>query len=198
MVRGLVNKQPTRIFFFAVPPSKIICAVVRVEQPVKVHREHVADHAAHQQIFDLRARRRIAVIERDATTPACAALRCQHTTTLLRVRRHRLFRDHIASRLHRPDQVIMVRRIDRCDDHRVRLHLGQHPPKICGQISGRNRRAILRRTPPSQLDATGVDITEAHQLGGRRVDLFNPILIQFVARTEPHDCIAATLGRLRG
>ena len=92
----------------------------------------------------------------------------------------------------------MVRRIDRRDDHRVRPRLGQHPPKICGQISGRNRRAILRRTPPSQFDATGVDIAEAHQLGVRRVDRFNPILIQFVARTEPHDCIAATLGRLRG
>src|SRR6185369_8621402 len=55
MMRRLVNHEAAGVFLVTVPAPEIIRAVLRVEQPVKVHRKDVANHPAHQEIFDLSA-----------------------------------------------------------------------------------------------------------------------------------------------
>ena len=72
VVRGLVDHQAAGVFLVAVPAAEVVGAVQRVQQPVEIDREHVADLAAHQQVLDLRARRRIAVVEHHAHLPVVA------------------------------------------------------------------------------------------------------------------------------
>ena len=53
MMGGFVHKQAARVFLLAVPAPEIVRAMVRVEQPVKIHRQHLANLAAHQQLLHL-------------------------------------------------------------------------------------------------------------------------------------------------
>src|SRR5690606_3040692 len=56
---------------------------------------------------------------------------------------HRLFGDRVTTEFHRPDDVLMMRRVDGGDDHCVRFGLGDHAVKI--------RREVGRAWLKSQL-----------------------------------------------
>ncbi len=100
MVGGLVHRQATGVFLPAMPAAKVIDAVVGIQHPMKVYREHVADDSAHQQVFDLRSRRRITIVESHRAFSTGAFLRIENALTFVLVNSHWLFGDDITTRLH--------------------------------------------------------------------------------------------------
>ena len=121
MVRGLVHHQAAGVLLVAMPAAEVVGAVAGVEQPVEVHREHLADDAGHEQVLDLGARRRVAVVEGDPHVRPVLLLRVDDALALLRVGGHRLLGDHVAAQLHRPADVVRRGGVLGGDDHAVRL-----------------------------------------------------------------------------
>lgn len=102
MARALVHQEAARAVLVAVPAPEIVGAVHAVEIPAGSDRLHLADHARHQDVLELGARRGIAVVEGHGDAAAGFPLRVEHAVELCEVDRHRLFGDDVAARSQRP------------------------------------------------------------------------------------------------
>jgi len=131
-----VHHQAAGILFLAVPAAEIIGAVTGIEHPVKIDGEDVADGPLHEQILDLGARRRIAIVEGCRAAPARLFDRFEDGAAFFGVGGHRLFSDDIASQLHGTDNILVMESIHCGDNHRLRPGFCDHPVEIAGSIDG--------------------------------------------------------------
>ena len=163
MVRGFVHQEAAGLVLVAVPAAEIVGAVNAVEIPAEIHRLDLADRAGHQDVLELRARRRIAVVERHRDALARLALRIEHALEPGQIDRHRLFGDDVAARLERPHDVFVVEIIRHRDDHRVRLLLGDHLVELGGQIGGNAVARLRRRLAHRERQPLLVDVAQRDQ-----------------------------------
>ncbi len=134
VMRRLVDHEAAGDFLLAVPAAEIVRAVQRVQQPLEVHREHVADDAAHQQVLHLRARGRVAVVEQHAHVLLVALAGVEDALRLLGRGRQRLLGDAVAAGVERAHDVVIVIGIGAGDDHAIRLRLLDHLVEVGRQV----------------------------------------------------------------
>ena len=162
MVGGLVHLQAAGIGLAPVPAAEVIRAVGGVEQPMEIDREHVADHAGHEQVLELGGGRGVAVVEGDAQVAPAAPARVQDALHLPRVNRHRLLADHIHAVLHRAADIIRVGRAGRGDDDGIGPGLVQHALEVGVGIQPGSPPLF---TPVSEEPGSpGVAVAQPHQL----------------------------------
>ena len=70
-----MHHQAAAIDLVAMPAAEIIRAMPRIQEPMKINRKHAPDETVPQKFFDLRTRRRVTIIERDAHTTPGSRLR---------------------------------------------------------------------------------------------------------------------------
>ncbi len=167
MVGGLVHLQTAGVGLETVPAPKVICAMGGVQQPMEIHRDHITDHTRHEQLLELGARRRIAVIKGDLAA-ATAGLACiQDTLAFVVVDGHRFLGDHVAAQLHCPAGVLVVGAVLAGDDDNVGPGLGDHALEL-GVGVGFDLNPALARPVGTQAQATGVIVTDRRQLAAVR------------------------------
>ena len=178
-MRGLVDHQAAGDFLLAVPAAEIVRAVQRVQQPVKIHGHDVADGAAHEHVLDLRARRRIAVVEQHAHVAVVALAGVDDALRLFGRGGQRLFGDAIAAGVQRAHDVFVVERVGAGDDDAVGLQLLQHLVEVSGEILFRLAAIVFRKIGGDELrshvEAPRVHVADADEfiafgegLGDRR------------------------------
>jgi len=197
VVGGLVDHQAAREALLAVPAPEVVRSVQRVEHPVEVHREHVADGAAHEQLLDLCTGRRVAVVERHGAAAPGTSLGLDDGLALLGVDGHGLLGDDVLALFHGAADVLMVVAIDRGDDHDVGTRLGQHAIEVGGIVDRRLGPPRLPRVLLRQAQTAQVDVTAADQLRVRAEGLVDRLLVH--ARPGAHaDDRVACLGARAG
>ncbi len=65
VMAGFVDKERARTPLLPVPPAEVVRTVIDVEVPVEVDRRHPANSVRHQELFQARAMRRIAIVVGD-------------------------------------------------------------------------------------------------------------------------------------
>ena len=145
MVGGLMDHQPARVGLVAVPAPVVIRPVVRIQQPVEINRQHLADHPRHQQFLDLGARRGIAVVEGDPALTSCLALGIDDALAFFSVGGHWFFGDHIAAQLHRPADIFVVGAVFGSHDHHVGPGFADHAFEIICQVGFYLDPALVRQ-----------------------------------------------------
>ena len=126
VVRRLVHQEAAAARLEAVPAPEVVGAVVHVEVPVEIDRQHAADLAVEQQLLDLLVLRRIAQVERHDDLAPVPLFRIEHRLTLRLVDHHRLFGDHVDPAIERVHDVAAVEGIDGRDDDHVRRDAVAH------------------------------------------------------------------------
>ncbi|MNQ85019.1 hypothetical protein D3C85_1001660 [compost metagenome] len=87
---------------------------------------HIANRAIHNQLTNLCVVRRITVVERHAKLFTCPFDCIENFLTFLFINCHRLFGNNVTTKLHRFDNVRMMRAVYRCYDDRIRLFNTNH------------------------------------------------------------------------
>jgi hypothetical protein len=188
-----VHEEPARILPLAVPAPEVIGAVLLVEEPGEVDQERATHHPVFHQAAKRRVRRRVAIVEGDPERAPRARDHVEDGPHLLRVRRHRLLGDHVAAELHRPHDVLVVRRVHRRDYDRVGGGVGDHAVEALGWIRGPRRTAVLGHEPPVVPVHPGpAQVAEGHQLGRLPVSPADPVDVEARARAGPDDRVATT------
>ena len=126
MVGRFVHQQAAAVAFFTVPATEVVRAVLGIEQPLKVNGGNVADRALHQQFTHLAVVRRIAVVKGHAHRVPGLFDGVQNAQRALLVDGHRFFGDHIAARVQRTDDVIIVGAVHGGDDDDIRPGFADH------------------------------------------------------------------------
>ena len=120
VMRRLVDEEAAGVRKDGVPAAKIVGAVLRIEIPVEVDRDDLADRAGDQQLLDALRGRRIAIVEGDVDAPAGAALRFEDAAAVFRGCRHRLFGDHVGAGFEPRHHHVGVGVVGRADDEQYR------------------------------------------------------------------------------
>jgi hypothetical protein len=197
MVGGLVHHEPAADLLLAMPAPKIVRAVHRVEQPVKIDRQHVADRVLHEQILHLGARRRIPVVEQHPHVAPAALDRVQNTLGFLGRRGQRLLGDGVTAGVQRAYDVVVVRGVRGGDDHRVGFGLGQQPVEVFGQLPP-GRRPGSADELPGELEAPGVRVAQTDELALFPKGLGDGRDVHARARAQTDDDVATPRRRAGG
>ena len=191
VVGGLVHQQAAGVALVAVPAAEVVGAVAQVEQPLEVHREHLANGVGHEQLAHRGGVRRVAVVEGDPQLAPGAVNCVQDLLALLRIDRHRLLGDGVAAQLHGAHDVAVMGTVDRRHDHRIGLGLGDHAVELLRPVSG-NRGAAGRAVDlVGQVEPGLVDVAERHHLGALGVVAGNRLVEEPRAAAHPHLDVAS-------
>ena len=146
MMRRLVDEQAARMGHEGVPAAEVVGAVLDIEIPVEVHRNHVADRAGQQHLLDRSGCRREAVVEAHIDASARAALGFENSPAHLRRCGHRLFREHVDPCFKRVDDHLGMGVVARANDQHIGTRFGQHDARVVeGRCIGANRRVGMRK-----------------------------------------------------
>ena len=158
MMRRLVHPEAAAAVLVRVPAAEVIGAVVHVEIPREVDRQHFADLPRHEDFLDRAVLRRKAVVEGDDDLLLVALLGVEHRLALLLVDDHRLLGHHVEAPVERADDVLAVVRVLRRHHHDVGLRLVEHLVEV-GE-----RRTVDAHQRLRRLDALRVDVAETDEL----------------------------------
>ena len=160
-----MDDQSARVLLLAVPPAKVVSAVTGVEPVLEIDVEDLADHALRDHLPHLCRAGAPSVVEGYPQLPTGPLYGVDDEVALLHVYRHRLFRDCVATQLHRPDHVLVVEGVYGGDDDDVGFRLLDHSIEIVRDVRGYfvvvqfiHKTAIVIREP------AGVGIGESDQL----------------------------------
>ena len=135
-MRRLVHEERARVFNVRVPSTKVIGAMIGIEQVLEIHRVDPADGAGRDQFLHACPERRPAIVERDAKPTSARFHRVHDRAAFLRVGRHRFLGDHVTAGEERADDVVGVCRIHRADEDLVGPFLRQHVVEAVGLVRG--------------------------------------------------------------
>jgi len=159
---GFVNLQPAGAPLVAMPPPEVVRPVRSVQQPLELDRQHLADHAVHQQFLDLRPRRGVSIVERHAHRPAGPVDRIDDPLAPGRVDGHGLLGNHVAAVLQGQANVMVMQVVRRGDDHAIQLFFADHRLKFVGWI-GFHPWQGFTHFAQGQFQAPGIRIAQRRQ-----------------------------------
>ena len=189
----LVHQQPAGVALVAMPAAEVVGPVAQVEQPLEVHREHLADGVGQEQLAHLGGVRRVAIVEGDPQLASGAVNRIQDLLALLRIDRHRLLGDGVAAQLHGAHDVAVMGTVDRGHDHRVGPGLRDHAVELLRRIGGDRGAARRAVQLVGQVEPGLVHVAERHHLGALGEVAGNRLVEEPRAAAHPHLGIAPTL-----
>ena len=189
VVRRLVHQEPAAVALVAVPPAEVIRAVARVEHPLEVHASHLADGAGLYDLEYLRVVRRVPVIESYAHVLPCSLDGRENLLAARRVDGHWLFCDDVAAQLHSPDDIDVMRAVNRCHNHFVRLGVSNHGIEIGGLVGRYFVMAQCFQFGVGKIHACLVGVAEGDDARGRMVVLSDGRVEEAGTASRPNDGI---------
>ena len=126
VVGGFVHQQAAAVALFTVPAAEVVRAVLGVEQPLKVNGSDVANHPLHQQFTHFAVVRRVAIVKGHAHGMPGLFDGIEDTQRAFFINGHRFFGDHIAARMQRTDDIVIVGTVHGGDDDDIRARFADH------------------------------------------------------------------------
>lgn len=163
---GLVHHQPAGVRLVAVPAAEVVGAVPHVEQPLEVHRAHLADRAVGEQLAQLLVQGVVAVVERHPHLPPGVGDRVEDLPAAGRVHGHRLLGDDVAAGPQRRVDVRGVGVVHARHHQHVDALLGEHDGQVLGPVRRHRRVAQLAEPPVVGVHPGLVDVGERDEFGG--------------------------------
>ena len=117
------------------PATEIVRAVAGVQMPAHIHRQRLADDAGHEKFANFGYAGTVAVVEGNTQVFSGSGNRVQNRPGFLSVDRHGLFAYHVAAKIHRPDNILMMGAVHRADDNHIRMFTANHFIKIRRRIA---------------------------------------------------------------
>lgn len=137
-----MHQQSTRVALVSMPATEIVGSMVGIQHPLKINRQHLANHPGHQQLLYLCAGRGISIIESDPHLAPGLLLSVNDALSPSRVDGQRFFGDYVAAQLHRPAYIMIMKGVLTKHDDRIWTILADHAIECFGRVqlwsSGRN------------------------------------------------------------
>src|SRR5882672_2703462 len=158
VVRRLVHQEAAAARLEAVPTPEVVGAVIHVEVPAEIDRNHAADLAAEQQLLDLLVLRRIPQVECHDDLSTVPLFRVEHGLTLRLVDHHGLLGDHVDPAIERVHDIAAVEGVDGRDDDHIRLDAVAH------LVEARERGTLDAHDRLRRADTLRIDVAQPREL----------------------------------